>query len=122
MFIEVQAPDTTFTHTPEGTQSTFELRIVPDDVEKEARKQATRKEWDKGQRTESFDVHAFLARILDYAIVDWTGIKVRDANGVSELPCTKANKLLLPEKVKSEINRLCLGKEIALDRGEEKKD
>jgi hypothetical protein len=112
-YIEIVDAATTFTFRPKAADGTpmaasFELQIIPDDVEKKARREATGKPtFERGVRIDNFDTHKFVNAMLDYAIVGWTGIRMR---GV-EVPCTAAHKLLLPEKWKQEINRLCLGKE-----------
>ena len=128
MFIEIVRPEETFEHvvladdgkTP--TQTCLTLRIVDDSVEKEIRRKATGKPtFERGQRVENFDGHKFLAGVLDHAIVTWRGVRHRG----QELPCELTYKLLLPERVKTDIVRLCLGKEASEAReaaGDEKKD
>jgi hypothetical protein len=125
-YVEIVDAGETFDYTP-APNTTFKLRIVPDDVEKRLRKAATSHEWDKGQRVQSFDGHKFAGEILAYAIISWSGVrKVRIVDGErkhEDLERTKENILLLPESLKSDITRLCLGKEAAAALAEtEKKD
>ena len=125
-YVEIVDAGETFPFTP-APNTTFQLRVVPDDVEKKIRAKATKRDWDKGQRVMDFDTHQFAAQILDFSIVGWEGVKkVRLVNGErtsEDLACTPANKLLLPEALKAEITRLCLGKEAAAAIAEdEKKD
>ena len=106
-FLTIRKPDETFEYTPAPTCA-IDLRIVPDDVEKKLRKQATGKpKFHKGVMREPFDAHAYLALVFDYCIVSWRGVQ----HAGVELPCTLEYKLLLPEPVKIEIKRLCLEKE-----------
>jgi hypothetical protein len=115
MFIKIVQSDEPFEWTPvdekTGTKysSTFTLRIVTDDVEKEIRKKYTTKWWDKGRRVEEFDSLSHVIAVLDYAIVSWRG--VQGAEDDQDLPCTSALKAKLPEKWRTEIVRLCSGKE-----------
>jgi len=106
MYIEIVTD--TFDWNPEGTKTTFKLRIVDDATEKKFRRESQPKaKWVRGRQVDNFDQHAFVNKCLDYAIVEWSGVRHK---GV-EFPCTTANKLFLPETVKTEIIRLCLGKQ-----------
>lgn len=113
MYIEIVQPEETFDHVvalPDGTPSNtvLSLRIVDDATEKRLRKAATGKPvFERGQRHEPFDSHKFIATVLDFAIVGWSGVRHQGR----ELPCTLEFKLLLPERVKTEVIRLCLAKE-----------
>ncbi len=117
MFITIVDKDDAFAWTPvheetgERYDSTFQLQIVTDDTDRVLRKEHTRQVWDKKQRrtVDKLDEPAFVAAVLDHAIVGWKGI--RSATTGEELPCTSALKTRLPEKWKAEILRLCAGKE-----------
>ena len=92
-------------------ESSFELRIVPDDADKEIRKRHTRPTWEKKSRrmVDKLDDAAYIADILDYAIVGWSHIKASTTG--QDVPCSTEMKARLPEKWKAEILRLCSGKE-----------
>jgi hypothetical protein len=117
MFITIVETDEAFDWTPvnedtgEAYTSTFQLRLVTDEADQEIRKRHTRPVWDKKQRRtiDKLNEPAYVAEVVDHAIVGWTGIKAA-ASG-AELPCTSAMKARLPEKWKAEILRLCSGKE-----------
>lgn len=93
--------------------STFLLRVVPSDEQRRLRKRHTKYEFVRGARQENFDWAAFSDDCLDYAVVDWREVKQRG----QDLPCERFYKLLLPEAVKQEITRLCLGKELGQVQG-----
>lgn len=97
--------------TGEKYDSVFKLRIVPDEEDAQIRKRHTRPQWEKKTRrmVDKLDDAAYLTDILDYAIVDWSGIQ--SATKGTDLPCTSDLKARLPEKWKAEIIRLCSGKE-----------
>ena len=117
MFIQVVETDDAFDWTPvheetgEAYESTFSLRLVTDDADKEIRKRHTKQVWDKKQRRTLDKLHEadYLAEVIDYAILGWSGIKA--AKSGAELACTAEMKARLPEKWKAEILRLCSGKE-----------
>lgn len=92
-------------------ESAFQLRIVPDEVDKEIRKRFTRPVWEKKTRRmiDKLDEAAYIADLLDYAIVGWSNIKASSTG--RDLECTSEMKTRLPERWKSEIIRLCSGKE-----------
>lgn len=92
-------------------ESSFSLRIVPDDIDRDIRKKHTRPSFEKKTRrmVDKLDDASYIADVIDYAIVGWTGIKA--ATTGAELPCTADMKGRLPEKWKAEILRLCSGKE-----------
>lgn len=119
-FIQVATADQTFPFNPTPDVEII-LRIVDDDTEKAFRKKATKQDFQKHQRAETFDVHEFIARCLDHAIVSWRGIV--KAGTTEPLPCDRAHKLLLPEWLKLEIQKLTVGKEGGdLVAEQEKKD
>lgn len=114
-FIQIVDSDESFDWSPidEATgkpyESSFALRVVNDDVDKEIRKKHTKKYWDKGRRVEEFDQASYVIDVLDYAIVGWTNVK--NAKTGEPVTCTTAMKARLPEKWRSEVLRLCAGKE-----------
>ncbi len=117
MFIQIVDTDDAFDWTPvneetgQPYESTFQLKLVTDDIDKELRKKHTRPVWDKKQRRtlDKLDESAFVIDLLDAAIVGWKGVKA--ASTGLELPCTAAMKARLPEKWKAEVLRLCAAKE-----------
>lgn len=117
MFIQIVDTDDAFDWTPvneetgQPYESTFQLKLVTDDTDSVLRKHHTRQVFDKKQRrmVDKLDETAFIIDVLDAAIVGWTGIKASSTG--DPLPCTKAMKGRLPEKLKAEILRLCAGKE-----------
>lgn len=88
----------------------FHLRLVPDDLQKVWKEQVTTRKWEHNRRTEDINWDPFTDECLDYAIVKWEG--VRHPRTQQDLPCTREYKLLLPERIKAEIARLCVGKEL----------
>jgi len=116
MFIQLIDTDDAFDWTPTddtGTlyDSVFSLRLVTDEVDRELRARHTRQAWDKKthRAIDKLDEAAFVADVIDYAILGWTGVKA--ARTGDELACTTALKARLPERWKAEILRLCAGKE-----------
>ena len=119
-FITIIQPDETFTHVPtlpDGSKSdaSFTLRVLADDQIKALRKRHTKTEWANGQRLQNVDGAALANDMIDAALVSWRGVK--DSKG-TELPCERAFKLLLPERLQVEIVRLCAGKEAGFGEGE----
>lgn len=104
-------------------ESAFQLRVVPDEVDREIRKRHTRPTWDKKQRrmVDKLDDALYVADVIDFAIVGWTN--VQSARSGQALPCTSDLKARLPEKWKAEVLRLCSGKEggEVVARGEQEK-
>jgi hypothetical protein len=94
----------------------FTLQQVPDDIQENLRKPFTKTEWRRGQRIIDVDQNGYIDACLKYAIVGWTGMYKVDpkTRTRAEIPCTDAYKLLLPEWVKAEIIRMCIGKEAGL--------
>lgn len=117
MFIQIVPDDDAFEWQPLDEESgkpydsTFSLRIVSDEIDKEIRKRHTRDRWEKKTRQmrPTLDDAAYITDILDHAIVGWAGIK--NAKTGAELPCNADMKARLPERWKAEILRLCSGKE-----------
>lgn len=94
--------------TKQVFDSKFKLRVVTSSLQRELRRKYTKHEFVRGTRQENFDWAKFNDDCIDFAVVEWTEVKRK---GV-DIPCTRENKLLLPEMVKAEIIRLCLGKEL----------
>lgn len=91
----------------------FELRLIPDDTNTIFRKRHTRTEWKNGQRREEVNGDGYGDDLIDYAIVGWQGMYAVNREGQrSEIPCERKYKVMLPEKIKAEVIRLCLGKEL----------
>jgi hypothetical protein len=88
--------------------SVFDIRVVPNDTQKRYRQEATTYEQTRRGREERFDWQGFVEKCLDYCIVNWTGVRHEG----KELPCESVYKNMLPEIVKSEIVRLCVGREL----------
>ena len=127
-FLTIIEDDQTFEYQPfdltsgQRMESVFVLRIVPDSVMKDLRQQYTKPVWEQHQRIERMDDMAFGRALVDYAIVDWRGIK--SARSDDDLPCTPEMKAKLPETVKADIIRLCAAKEAGAavrEAAEEKK-
>lgn len=102
-----------FKHPETGKvfDSVFKLRIVPSDLQRVLRRKYTKFEFVRGQRVENLDWAAFMDDCLDHAIVGWSHVKTNDV----DVPCERRFKLLLPEAVKQEIIRLCVGKELGTE-------
>ena len=114
-FISIVEEQDTFLYHPvdpstgQQTETTLTLRIVPDDQLKILRRKHTQTKWEHGQRVETIEPISYGCDLVDYAIVDWTGVKAKSTGG--ELPCERKYKLLLPERVQGEVIRRCAGKE-----------
>jgi hypothetical protein len=112
-FITIIQPDETFTHhptLPDGgpSDTVLTLKVLSDAQTKALRKKHTKHEWVNGQRLQTVDGAAMADDMIDAALVGWTGVQDRAGK---PLPCERALKLLLPERVQVEIVRLCAGKE-----------
>jgi hypothetical protein len=123
MFIEIVTPDQTFEHVitrdAAGTVAAgLTLRVIDEERERAIRRANTGKaRFERGQRFEPFDAAGFIADVIDYAITAWTGVRSQGR----DLPCTREFKLLLPEAIKTDVIRLCLGKEAGETVADEKK-
>lgn len=107
-FIEIVEEEDIVTFKPEGTDTQFKLRIVPDSLKRQWEKDHTAKKWTRRGREEEFNWGPFADQCLQYSIVSWSGVRRR---GV-EVPCSSETKLKLPESIKAEIIRLAVGKEL----------
>jgi hypothetical protein len=113
-FVEIAEPEDVFPwqytdpDTKQKFASVFHLRIVPEDIQTFYRKQYTKPTWDAGRRVEDVDWAAFTNDCLDYCITKWEQVKSR---GV-DLPCERKYKVLLPDRIQTEIIKLCVGKEL----------
>src|SRR5688572_8289661 len=92
--------------TGERMATVFVLRVVPDTLAKELRRQHTKPTFENHQRVEVVDQMAFASALLDAAIVDWRNLKSARSN--TDVPCTPAHKTKLPQRVKDEIVQLCV--------------
>lgn len=96
------------TLTGQVFDSIFKLRVVPNSLKRAWEKDHTDVTFNRRGRQEDFNWGPWVDRCLDYAIVSWEGIMSKG----QPLPCTSENKLKLPEVVRAEIVRLCVGKEL----------
>jgi hypothetical protein len=101
--------------TKQQYDSQFNLRVADKDVQKKWKKKYTRVEMSRSGRQEIVDWAGYNEDALDFCIVGWTGVRRK---GV-DLPCEREWKLLLPEMVKAEIIRLCIGKELGQAQADE---
>ena len=123
MFIQIiDDPQASFTFRPKDpdsgqvSETEFTLRLVPDEVQKSLRKQTESVEWRRGQRVVTNDDARWADLCVSYAITGWKhlySVTVRDGKTVARtlVPCEDKYKALLPEHVRIEIVRLCVGKE-----------
>lgn len=110
-------PDTGIT-----AATVFQLRLIPDETNKAFRKRHITVSWKNGQRREDLDGDGYGDDLIDYAIVDWTDLYAarKNKDGQTErfaVGCERRYKVGLPEKLKGEIIRLCLGKELGAALG-----
>ena len=117
-YVEIHTESDSFRWSPKGPDgeplpAEFELRILPDDKEKEFRRKNTKYGFEQHQRVSNFDIHGFLGDCLDYCVLSMKGVRAKGAE--SDLALTRKNLLLLPEAWKGDINRLCVSKEANLD-------
>jgi hypothetical protein len=116
MFVQIIDTDDAFDWQPinddtgQPYDSVFQLRIITDEVDKDLRKRRTKSVLDrkKHQMVDKLDEAAYVGDLLEHAIVGWSGIKGTKGNDV---PCTPDMKTRLPERWKTEILRMCAGKE-----------
>jgi hypothetical protein len=110
---QAQDPD-----TKELYESRFQLRQLPKALREKYRKTCTRQEFTRRGREEVFDSSRYVDLCLDYAIVGWSGVNARIKDAVTgemqrfPLECTQENKPKLPEFIKAEIVRMCVGQEL----------
>jgi hypothetical protein len=112
-YLTIIQPDETFPYTPtfqdgSPSESVLTLRVLADTQIRALRKKHTKTEWHNGQRTQTVDGMSMAEDMVDAAIVSWAGVV--DTKGQA-LPCERAIKLMLPERVQVEIVRMCAGKE-----------
>lgn len=113
-FIEIASEDDLipwqFVHpdTKERWDSVLHIRIVPNDLQRRLKDRFTKPDFRRGQKYEDFNWPLFMDECLDYAIVRWEGVKRKG----EDLPCEREWKLRLPELVKAELIRLCIGREL----------
>jgi hypothetical protein len=96
--------------------STLYLRIVPEEVQEALRKKHTRMKKRRGGAVPEVDIQAAADDEIDYAITSWGSINgVRLVEGRKEvfpLECTRQNKLKLPERIKTDVYRMCSNREL----------
>ncbi len=98
--------------TGEKMATVFSLRVIPDKRNKQIRREHTKTKWKNGQKVEDIDWDAVASAQIDEAVVAWDTLKGRKSDGtVVDLPCTLEFKRRLPERLKGEIIRICIGKE-----------
>lgn len=114
-FLTIIEDDQTFDFTPVDpvtgarTDTVLTLRMVPDTVLKDLRRRCMTRSFENHQKIEQIDELALMGELVDYAIVDWRGVKsVRDGK---DLPCTTEMKGKLPIVVKTTIVKMCAAKE-----------
>ena len=93
----------------------LQLRQLPMKERRRLEKKHTTRKRIRGTMQSDLDAEAFSADILDHCIVGWSGVCLskRGKDGRRErveIPCTRENKLLLPEQMKIEIGRICIGR------------
>ena len=114
-FVTIIEDDNTFEYSPvdsrtgQRVETVFVLRIVPDEEVERMRKAATKRVFENHQPVMRIDELAFGWALLDYAIVDWRGVK--SARNGQDIPCTLDMKKKLPDATRGEIVRLCGGKD-----------
>lgn len=97
--------------------STFRLRMVPEDVQETFRKKHTRPRQRGGRQVEETNIAAMADDNVCYAIVGWanlTGMRRRPDSGGGDggwdqfpLECNRINKEKLPDWVKTQIYNMC---------------
>jgi hypothetical protein len=92
----------------------FQLRLIPDSVDNQWRKELTKRKFEKGQPVEKLDNVEYVKRVLNMAVVNWDVLRLRTPSGVKDVPCELHYKLLLPELLKAAIVRVCVGKELGM--------
>jgi hypothetical protein len=104
-FIEIVEEQETFEHAVGG--STLVLRRFDSEVYRDIEKRHTKrhKNLRQGGWIEEQDSYAINADLLDYMVVDWKD--VRSPSTKEDVPCTRENKLKLPNSVKIEILDAC---------------
>lgn len=118
MYIEIVEDQETF--ELEMGDSRFVLRRFDSDVYRKIEKKHTikNKNHRTGQIFTEIDEYAVNDDLLDYMIVDWSGIKSPTTS--SDVPCTKEMKSKLPGSVKVKIIEACDADSIT--GGEQKKE
>ncbi len=94
----------------------FQLRVVPDEEQERLKKQYTTEKRIFNKKTRAYDVEKetdyaeYTKDALDYGIVAWRDLK--NAKG-EDVPCTRAAKLALPVRVRIEIQKVILNREVS---------
>jgi hypothetical protein len=117
----------TFPWSPNGYETEFLLRQVPDEVQTALTKKFTKNTWNRGthQQEQKTDWVELNASMLEYAICGWERLmspplkEVKDPGGkilqhardAREIPYRSELVRKLPERLQREIIRICVGKE-----------
>jgi hypothetical protein len=111
-YIEIIDDGDTFTWAVPGYQKArMTLRKVSNADRDRVQEQHTRVKFDRGVRRDVQDTAAIGKAWLDLAIVDWDGFLIRTNGQRVPLECTVETKSKLPEALKADVIRMCLGGE-----------
>lgn len=94
------------------TDTKFTLRILPETLDKQWRRELTKKERDRGNVREVLNWDVYSQRALRHCVVDIDGLR-KKGQPIAFRP--DEHLRLLPERVKAAIIRLCVGKEAGLE-------
>ncbi len=116
-FIEIIEPDEVVDYrfrdeeTGEVSQSVVKVRVLADDRVREIEKRHTERVFNKKTRSyeDKLKTGPYIDDVLDAAVVDWAD--VFNKRGGQLLPCERRYKLAMPERIKTEIVRIAVGKE-----------
>ena len=120
-FIEIVEEQETFEYA--AGDSTLVLRRFDSEVYRDIEKRHTRRQKNlrQGGWIEEQDTYAINADLLDYMVVDWKDVKSPTTG--DDVPCTRENKLKLPNSVKVAVLEACDADSItgpASDTGQKK--
>ena len=118
-FIQIISKDERCTYQ-NGDSKIYYRRLPASEVTRIEKKWTTKKGRNArtGEPIIETDLEQFNNDLIDYLIIDWSGIK--DAND-KDVPCTKDMKLLLPSEVRRELIDLAGAKAPVQDDEEEEK-
>jgi len=104
-FIEIVEEQETFEYAV--GDSTLILRRFDSEVYRDIEKRHTRRQKNlrQGGWIEEQDTYAINADLLDYMVVDWKDVKSPTTG--DDVPCTRENKLKLPNSVKVAVLEAC---------------
>lgn len=121
-FIEIADPNEVIDYryvdpsTKQETGTIFQLQVLTIDERSAIERKHTKPEWVRGQRVMNFDADAYVSDCLDKAIKGWNDPVSGECTVRSKgrpVPCTTKAKSMLPESVRAELVRLCVGRELA---------